>query len=124
VDEDVRDLVREHLLEAAVRVRRRALGQKDDDVRDAVRVPRHPRRHGARERRRLRREDDADVRPWRIEAHQLHHARDPWTRPGGEAVRGRSEAGLGLDDETCGFSRREGRSGEETGQDQALRDDD
>jgi hypothetical protein len=43
-------------------------------------------------------------------------------RPGGEAVRGRREAGLGLDNETCRFSRREVRKGEETGQDQALPD--
>jgi len=45
-------------------------------------------------------------------------------RSGGEAVSGRPEAGLGLDDETCGLGRREGQSDEETGQEQALRDDD
>jgi hypothetical protein len=45
-------------------------------------------------------------------------------RPGEEAVRGWWKAGLGLDDEACGFSHREERGGEKTGQDPALRDDD
>jgi hypothetical protein len=44
-------------------------------------------------------------------------------RPRDERVRGRPEAGLGLEDEARGLGRRETRGGEKAGREQAFFDD-
>ena len=109
----MRDLVREHLLEAAVRIRRRALGQDDDDAPAAAVTPSvYPDTHAGAARASG---DDSGARrtrmsgPGRVEPDELHHARDPRARPGGEPVRGRRQPGLGLEDEARGLDREERR---------------